>query len=467
MPSLLQALLETTLLEQAPRRDQSARTRRVMAAVILECAAHGYKEARIVDIATRAKVSTATLYREYGDRDDLFIAALEMVIGLLERVWRPPTLPEAPLERLEALLLAHGRAWADPSFGWIIRMYIFYGNTKAPHLLVLGQAAFKADMAFWQGHVDGLEEAGLISGDDRTARLALILGAIERRTIFARLGFGENDDHPPALAAVARHSAHAFFRVYGTPLFWDRYGTTAQLPAAKGRVGKIDLPVAKMDPPSQRLLAYANKVLSSDVDRLDQEGRRARIQLAAMLTCMQHGYENATMANVAEAAKVSTATLYLDYDDKQKLFLDAMMMQARFRVDYNKLLDPASTPENNICTLVFSIASVLADPDFLWFHYVSMASELSMSPALIASSRKTRAHTEGFWLAYLDRLVDEKVLEPHDTIISMNLLLGATQRRSVQSLVLYGRNQATPDELAELSVASTAFLMRLYGKSVS
>jgi AcrR family transcriptional regulator len=464
MASLLSIALEATLAEVAPRRDHGARDRRVMAAVIMECALHGYKEARMVDIATRARVSTATLYREYGDRDELFISALEMMIGLVAQVWRPSDLPTHPVKRLEALLLAHGKAWADPAYGWIIRMYIFYANTKGPHLLELGRAAHGVDLAVWQAELDGLEAQGLITGEDRATRLAIILGAIERRTIFARLAFGEQDNHVPALADVARHVARAFFRVFGTPAFWSTYPPDEDVTPATGHLSVIEQPVAKLDMPSKRLLAYANKLLARDVDRLDQEGRKARIQLAAMLACMQFGYENASMAAVAEAAKVSTATLYLDYQDKQTLFLDAMKLQATLHLDYERLLDPALSAENNITTLSYSIARVLGDADFLWFHYVSMASELSDHPELIACSRATRAHTEGFWLSYLERLIEEGLLIPHDTTISMNLLLGAPQRSSVQALVLLGRNEATPQELAQLAMASTRFLMRLYGK---
>jgi AcrR family transcriptional regulator len=467
MASLLHKALEATLREVAARGDVAARHRKIMAAVIMECAHYGFADAKIKDIAARAKVSTATIYRDYGDRDRLFVASLEMVVGLLSQVWRPADLPTDPLERLHALLLAQGNAWRDPDFGWIIRMYVFYGNSSAPHLLALGEAAQAGDVASWQAELDQWEEQGLINQDDRDTRLAIILGAIERRTIFARLGFGEQDDHKPAVEDVARHTSQAFFAMYGTDRFWATYGQDVGFQRIIAQVPPIEVPEAKMDAPSVRLKAYADKIMRADIDRLDAQARAVRIQLAAMLTCMQFGYENASMARVAETARVSTATLYLDYADKQTLFLDAMVMQARFRVDYSKFIDRAKSPADNVATIVFSIAKVLADPDFLWFHYVSMGSELSLLPALIDSSRQTRAHTEGFWLGYLKELISLGILVPHDTYISMNLLLGATQRGSVQSLVLFGRNDANEDELAALAIASTAFIFRLYGAKVS
>jgi AcrR family transcriptional regulator len=465
MKSFLHSALEAIIAEKGSRFDHGARDRRVMASVIIECATHGYTDAKMIDIATRARVSTKTLYQQYGDRDALFIAAIEMALTILSQGWRPSDLPTHPIQRLSALLLSHGQAWSDPFIGWIIRMYIIYANGKAPHLLALGQAARASNMSYWHDEIGTFETTGLIDDSDRATKIAIILGAIERRTIFARLGFGENDHHSPDLETVAEHTALAFFQVYGTGAFWQRFGTEIGQIPARARQTHIALPQFKMDPPSNRLRAYAERVFASDYDRLDVQGRRVRVQLAAMLVCLRDGYENATMANVAETAKVSTATLYMDYADKQTLFLDAMILQARFRVDYSKLIAPDLSAGDNMAALVFSIASVLADPDFLWYHYVAMASELSASPQLIASSRETRAHTEGFWLSYFDILIKEGVLVPHDTMVSMNLLLGATQRRSVQSLVLFGKDDVSQEELAHLAVASTAFVLQLYGAS--
>lgn len=461
--SPLRVALETVLEDVAARRDHQARHRRIVAAVILECAQVGYTEAKIVDIATRAKVSTATIYRVYGDRDQLFIAALEMMLTLVVQVWQPKDLPQAPLDRLHALLLAHGKSWRDPDLGSIIRMYIFYANSKAPHLLQMGLASQKVDNAYWQSEIDGLEQQGLINGLDRDTRLAIILGAVERRTILARLGFGEQDDHQPDLERVARHSAEAFFQVYGTPLFWLNYAGSLSFKPANGFVAPINPPVAKLQLPSLRLRAYAKRIMEEDIDRMNPQNRKVRIKLAAMLTCLNHGYDNASMAAVAEAAKVSTATLYLDYEDKQTLFLDALMMQARFIVDYHKLIDTSQPHGDTISSLIFSISRVLADPDFLWYHYAVMTSELSAAPDLVDASRETRTHNERFWRELLEQLILAGHLKPHDTLLSMNLLLGATQRGSIQALLLFGPEGAQTEKLADLSVASTAFVLRLFG----
>jgi AcrR family transcriptional regulator len=206
--------------------------------------------------------------------------------------------------------------------------------------------------------------------------------------------------------------------------------------------------------------------LARDVNRLDAEGRHVRVQLAAMLECAEHGYEAASMAGVATRAGVSTATLYQDYPDKRALFIDAAKLQARFGMDYNSLIDPKLDPTQILASLNYSIVSVLADPDFLWFHRVSMASEISDAPDLIAASRLTRSHTEDFWFNYLTRLEEEGFLHPSDHALTTNLLLGPTQRRSITSMIFFGVSDVTDDNLADLALASTDFVVRLLGRKV-
>jgi AcrR family transcriptional regulator len=468
MKSAVQRVVEETLALPVTRFDADTRRLRIKAAYILECVEHGYASAKIADVAARAQVSTATIYRDFGDRDVLLLESLEWVIGIFAQNWRVDSVVSDPVERLEALLLTHGQALADPFMGWIFRLYVHLANTAAPHLLVLAKAARDANLAFWQAEIAALEDQGWLVKTNHKITLAILLGAIERRTIFARLAFGENDDREPSLNAIAAHTALSLFKVYGSQAFWaDRPDE-----AAPGWLGDtvathgLDrrMPAALLDLPSVRLKAFGDRVLSRDVNRLDADGRKVRVQLAAMLECLELGYEAATIASVAARSGVSTATFYNDYRDKRALFLDAIILQSRFRVDYLSLIDRHVAPADAIAAMVYSIAYVLADPDFLWFHRVSMASEISDAPNLIQSSRDTRAHTEGFWFEYLSSLEREGVLSASDQALTMNLLLGATQRRSVLSMIFFGVDDVRIENLSELALASTDFVMRLIGE---
>jgi AcrR family transcriptional regulator len=467
--SAVQLAIEAIVAQRGSRMDADLRRQRTKAAMVLECAEHGYSNAKIASVVKRAQVSAATIYRDFGDRDTLLLESLQLVGAIFEENWFQVTFETDPVKRISILLKGHGEALADPFMGWIFRQYVSLANTSAPQLLALGRAMRDANLQFWLHEIAVLEANGHLVATDHGITVNLLLGAIERPSFFARMAFGENDNGAPQLGDAAEHMALGLFQVFGTPKFWaDRSDKPA--PGWVG-TGAADhgltrpSPVALLDAPSRRLKAYGERILARDINRMDAEGRRGRVQLAAMLECIEFGYDAATMASVAARAGVSTATFYVDYPDKQALFIDAMLLQSRFRVDYNSLMDHSAPVAQTIASLVFSIAIVLGDPDFLWFHWVSMASEISDTPILIESSRATRAHTQEFWLNYLASLEDDGLFYPVDKNLIINALLGPTQRRSVLSMVFFGANDVCEAELSQLALASTDFILRLVGKS--
>jgi AcrR family transcriptional regulator len=463
--SAVQQAIEAILQQPAARLDVAARRERTKAAMVLECTEKGYAAAKIAAVAKRAQISTASIYRDFGDRDNLLLEALQLAIGIFAQNWVQENHHSTPIERIEAMLMTHGRALADPFMGWLFRLYVHLANTSAPQLFALGRAARDANLELWLGEIASLEANGYLVATDHNTTVALLLGAIERRTIFARMAFGEGAESEPDLAVVAKHMSLALFQVYGTAKFWpsriDKSANGLVLHEEADHGQLENAPISLLDLPSVRLKAFAERTLARDINRLDSESRKVRIQLAAMLECMEMGYEASTMASVATRAGVSTATFYNDYSDKRALFIDAMLMQARFRVDYTSLVSPDDSPSKTIADLVYSISYVLGDPDFLWFHEVSMASEISDAPLLIASSRATRTHTEGFWLDYLNSLADSGLICICDHRLTMNVLLGATQRRSVLSMVFFGKDDVSYGEISRLALASTDFVMRL------
>jgi AcrR family transcriptional regulator len=467
--SAVQAAVEAILEQPAGRHDAAARRERAKAAMILECARHGYAHSKISAVAKRAKISTASIYRDFGDRDNLLLQSLELAMGVFALNWVHETGEQEPVKRMESLLLAHGNALADPFSGWIFRLFIHFANTSAPQLLALGRAVRDANLAMWLNEIAKLEAAGHLVATNHRLTAALLLGAIERPTILSRMAFGETNNSGPAFQDVAKFKALALFQVFGTRAFWDK----RQDKPAPGWVedAAVDHGLARVrpatlfDPPSQRLKSYGEQVLARDVDRLDSDARRVRIQLAAIMECIDFGYEAATLARVAERAGVSTATFYQDYPNKRALFLDAILLQSHFKVDFKSRIEEYEAPQDAIAALVYSISKVLSDPNFLWFHRISMASEISDASDLIESNRAALAHTEGFWHDYLASLEASGQVIGHDNKLIVNSLLGPTQRRSILSMVFFGVDDADDNELSQIALASTDFVLRLIGKT--
>lgn len=87
------------------KRDPDATRRRILDAAVAEFAAKGLGGARVDEIALRAGANKRMLYHYFGNKDDLFLAALESAyadIRTHEQALALDALP--PLEAMEALV---------------------------------------------------------------------------------------------------------------------------------------------------------------------------------------------------------------------------------------------------------------------------------------------------------------------------------------------------------------------------
>jgi TetR/AcrR family transcriptional regulator len=102
------------MLERAPvaavkraeaRRDPDATRARILEAAVAEFAAKGLAGARVDEIAARAGANKRMLYHYFGNKDDLFLAALERVYEEIREAEQALDLVRlAPLEAMQALV---------------------------------------------------------------------------------------------------------------------------------------------------------------------------------------------------------------------------------------------------------------------------------------------------------------------------------------------------------------------------
>ena len=68
-----------------PKRNPDATRQRILSAAIREFAAEGYSGARVESICKRARANPRMIYHYFGDKDGLYVAVLEHVLGQLRR----------------------------------------------------------------------------------------------------------------------------------------------------------------------------------------------------------------------------------------------------------------------------------------------------------------------------------------------------------------------------------------------
>jgi AcrR family transcriptional regulator len=214
--SFLQKTVEEILAQPISRFDVEGRKRRIQAATVKECAAVGFEAASMTGIANRAGISTATLYKHFKNKTELFTDGVQIVI---------PTVAESltiiddnpdPRIRVFNMLANHYAAFNDPFMSWLYRMHVSLDSTLGPQLLIMARASRMITEQHWSRQLLRLETEGHLSPSNHLVTTNLILGPIERRTVLARLLFGEEDVHGPNDAALVGSSTDMLFKLYGT-----------------------------------------------------------------------------------------------------------------------------------------------------------------------------------------------------------------------------------------------------------
>jgi AcrR family transcriptional regulator len=121
-------------------RDKTLATRERLLAAGLRAFAHqGYREASLSKIASEARVTTGSIYRQFRDKEDFFVAVAERTVDGLTFELRRLALPYEDLETAVEHLARGYRALVDESPEWplliaeLVRLQATKVDTFAPY----------------------------------------------------------------------------------------------------------------------------------------------------------------------------------------------------------------------------------------------------------------------------------------------------------------------------------------------
>ncbi|NJR20417.1 MAG: TetR/AcrR family transcriptional regulator [Hyphomonadaceae bacterium] len=178
---------------------------RILNSAVQECQERGYNDASMLEIAARAHVSSATLYKLYGDKETLLLHALDQTTQSLEIEFA--RLMEAKVPVAQALsYLAH--LAAGPSHAWI------YNVMMASEISGSGKVAEIA----WR-YCSSLEKSLLSClsdyatadagpSQDKNLDINFLLGGVDRSAMLSLVLFGQHNLDHKKLHAVIGAAAH-------------------------------------------------------------------------------------------------------------------------------------------------------------------------------------------------------------------------------------------------------------------
>lgn len=221
----LEKFVDDTLSGDVNRLDGSQRQARILAATIMECSQKSFRTAAMSGIAKRARVSTASLYRDFGTREKLLAEATMFAAPLVANELVMAVEETKPRARLVALLIRHCQVFDHPHASWLYRAHVSGELAADSGIVPLSKAARRAIEAFWAKELTALCEAGFLVIPKMAEAINFVLGAVQRRTLIAMLLFGTDDVAKPDLETSATSAVDWLLAQFGTDKLRNAVGT--------------------------------------------------------------------------------------------------------------------------------------------------------------------------------------------------------------------------------------------------
>lgn len=252
--------------------------------------AHGYEATRLSDITSDAQLTTGSLYRHFTGKDDILAVLFDEHRARLDAALQSAT-----------SLSAACASWIEL-------------GREHRGLLRSAQETLRPrqpQTQRWSEARDGWEQrlARLLperlAGPSRTVAAALVVDGLEYYTLAETSGWFEERD--------ASHVGDQIEHLVRDGLYDDPIGDTSPSPAVLAGV-ELDRTY------------FAWSVSDNQVLPTSGRGRKTwdRIREAATEVFATLGFRAATMADIANAAGVSSATVYRYFEDKEDLLLNLL-----------------------------------------------------------------------------------------------------------------------------------------------
>jgi AcrR family transcriptional regulator len=302
------------------QRPQLSQRERLLDALIQLAARAGYQAVSVAQISSRARVSSATFYEQFADKEACLVAAYRSrAERLLERIEPVPTDP--PLTQREwsaaaraALTRVLVTVQEDPDGARLLYIESIAGGPgiRKQRGLVLAQIERRA-----QEFLDSTPAGAKLLDLPTTA----LVGAT--RSIVSRHLRTTTEDQLPALADDVLTWVEAYGAATKT-----RWSTSPRALLRSSGAGRTRArPAASSS--AQRLPRGRHGLPAGVVAR----SQRTRIIYGTAEVMMAKGYANTTVADIVAAAGVARDVFYEHFTDKHHAFLEAQHFPTQHILD--------------------------------------------------------------------------------------------------------------------------------------
>lgn len=204
---------------------------------------------------------------------------------------------------------------------------------------------------------------------------------------------------------------------------------------------------------------------SPPADQAHDSAKRRQILHGARLVFLKHGFEGASMNDIAKAAGVSKGTLYVYFEDKERLFAAIVAEERYEHVRDVFVLDHDDPDIEGVLTRVGAeLAKFLVQPRVISAMRVVMGIAERMPELGREFFENGPSFGAGRLAGYLEARAAAGQLEIDDVLLAAQHFLELTHAPVLKPTLFGDDKAASPERIDYVVAAAVRMFMRAYGK---
>lgn len=195
----------------------------------------------------------------------------------------------------------------------------------------------------------------------------------------------------------------------------------------------------------------------------DDSAKRRQIVKGARTVFLEHGFDGASMGEIARAAGVSKGTLYVYFADKTSLFVEIMEQESLAQGMSAFEFDPAFDVESSLKVFGAAYIKLLCDPRGASAIRTVMAIAERMPEVGRQYYERVIANSLGKFTRYLEQQVQAGTLQIDNCHLAAAQFTKLCQATLFLPFVFQMTDAPSPERIAEVVDSATRLFLATYG----
>jgi AcrR family transcriptional regulator len=213
------------------------------------------------------------------------------------------------------------------------------------------------------------------------------------------------------------------------------------------------------------LARFVDSSLAGHLSRAFGDERRARIIAATIQECAAKGFRGATIVGISKRARVSTASIYVDFATREQLLVETIAFASPL-ISADLVATVTETePRARLVALLIRHCATFTHPHAGWLYRAHVSGELSKELEMVQVGKIGRARIEELWHQELKQLNESGVLNIPEIDEAVNFVLGAVQRPTLIAMLMFRGEKIVEADFKVAARTAVDWLFEQFGNA--